>query len=450
MKFWESGQVVTLLLIAALLLVGSMVRRIGPIRRLGIPASILSGCLGLLLGDGLVGVLPLDGDTLEAVVYHGLALVFIAVSLQTPERTGRTGGAVSFALGIALLLNVQAVVGMAVVLLLGLHPGFGLLLPLGFEQGPGQALSLGNAWEATGLADGGQLGLIIAALGFGWAIGAGVPLAAWGRRRGLLTAGADASSDRVSQAAKIGEPGALDPLTRHLAFIGLAYLITYGIVAGLAQLFSAKPGIAAMAWGFHFIFGALVAMTMRASFARLGRPALDNVQLSRIAGFTVDVVTCAAIAAVQIAIFKANLFPLLLMTTAGGLVTALVVIWLAPRVFPRAPFEHCVLLFGAATGTLPVGLALLRIVDPDFRTPASLNAVLGSAMSVPLAAVFMMGILPFTISGWPDGYPTTGFIALGLFFAFALAILVGWWKLGPMRLIGGMTELWPLKSEEAG
>jgi ESS family glutamate:Na+ symporter len=445
MEFWESGGVITVLLIAALLLVGVGLRRIGPLGRLGVPVSILSGCLGLVLGEGVLGVLPLDGATLESIVYHGLAIVFIAVSLQTPERTGRTGGAVSFALGVAIMLNIQAILGMLVILLLGLHPGFGLLLPLGFEQGPGQALSLGNAWEASGLADGGQLGLIIAALGFGWAIGGGVPMAAWGRRRGLLaTASEQAPAAVAAREAASEEPGSLDPLSLHLAFVGLAYLITYGIVSGLAGLFSAMPGIAAMAWGFHFIFGAIVAIGIRTAMARVSRaPVLDNDQLSRIAGLTVDVVTCAAICAVQIAIFKANFFPLFLMTTAGGVVTALAVIWLAPRVFPRAPFEHGLLLYGSATGTLPVGLALLRIVDPDFRTPASLNAVLGSAMSVPLAAVFMMVLLPFAISGWPDSYPSTGLIALALFVVYTVLIFIGWWKLGPMRLRGRLTELWP-------
>ena len=447
MEFWQSGRVITVLMLAVLLMIGTGLRRIGPIGRLGIPASIIGGILGLLLGEGLFAVLPMDSGTLEGIVYHGLAIVFIAVSLQTPKRAGRTGGAVSFALGIAFFLNFQAVIGLLVVLVLGLHPGLGLLLPLGFEQGPGQALSLGKAWEASGLVDGGQLGLIIAALGFGWAIAAGVPMAAWGRRRGLLSQ--EHSEDNAREmggatSAKPVVPGGLDPLSLHLAIIGLVYLITFGIVAGLAELFAAMPGIAAMAWGFHFIFGALVAIGMRAALQRMStEPILDNQQLSHIAGLTVDVVTCAAICAVQIAIFQANFVPIVLLTTLGGLLTAGAVIWLAPRVFPRAPFEHCILLFGAATGTLPVGLALLRIVDPDFRTPASLNAVLGSALSVPLAAVFMMGLLPYAISGWPEGYPTTGFIALALFFAYAVAIFAGWRFLGPMTLKGKLTTLWP-------
>jgi len=446
MEFWQSGRVITVLMLAVLLLVGTGLRRIGPIGRLGIPASIIGGVLGLLLGEGILAVLPMDSGTLEGIVYHGLAIVFIAVSLQTPKRKGRTGGAVSFALGIAIFLNIQAIIGLLVVLVLGLHPGLGLLLPLGFEQGPGQALSLGKAWEASGLVDGGQLGLIIAALGFGWAIAAGVPIAAWGRRRGLLSQehADSATGEAVGAASKVGAPGALDALSLHLAVIGLVYLITFGIVAGLAKLFAAMPGIAAMAWGFHFIFGALVAIGMRTALARMStEPILDNQQLSHIAGLTVDVVTCAAICAVQIAIFQANFVPIVLLTTLGGLITAAAVIWLAPRVFPRAPFEHGILLFGAATGTLPVGLALLRIVDPGFRTPASLNAVLGSAMSVPLAAVFMMGLLPYAISGWPDSYPATGFIALGLFFAYTVAIFVGWRFLGPMTLKGKLTTLWP-------
>ena len=145
MEFWQSGRVITVLMLAVLLMIGTGLRRIGPIGRLGIPASIIGGILGLLLGEGLFAVLPMDSGTLEGIVYHGLAIVFIAVSLQTPRRAGRTGGAVSFALGIAFFLNFQAIIGLLVILVLGLHPGLGLLLPLGFEQGPGQALSLGKA-----------------------------------------------------------------------------------------------------------------------------------------------------------------------------------------------------------------------------------------------------------------------------------------------------------------
>ena len=448
MEFWESGQVLTFLLIALLLITGRLLRQLGPLGRIGLPASILGGCLGLLLGEGALDVLPLDQGTLESVVYHGLAIVFIAVSLQTPTEKGRPGGAISFAFGIPLFLGVQAIIGMLVVLTMSLHPGFGLLLPLGFEQGPGQALSLGRAWEADGLVNGGQLGLIIAALGFGWAIIGGVPLAAWGRARGLLSTQGEAASAQTaaaSTAEQVDAPGSLDPLTRHLVVIGVVYLMTYAVVAGLAALLADKPRIAAMAWGFHFIFGALIAIGMRKLLHRVSPAFLSNDRLSNVAGLTVDVVTCAAICAVQISIFQANLLPLIVLTSLGGMLTLVAAVWLSARAFPRAPFEHALLLFGAATGTLPVGLALLRIVDPHFKTPASLNAVLGSALSVPLAAVFMIGLLPYAVGGYPDAYPSRGFIALGLFALYTVVLLVLWRLLGPLRSKGSPLSLWPLE-----
>ena len=74
-------------------------------------------------------------------------------------------------LGISIMAVLQGLVAILCIAILSLfgsiiHPGLGLLLPLGLNQGPGQALSMGSAWETTGLENGGQIGLILAASGF--------------------------------------------------------------------------------------------------------------------------------------------------------------------------------------------------------------------------------------------------------------------------------------------
>jgi ESS family glutamate:Na+ symporter len=454
MQFWESGLVVSALVLATLLALGAALRMLPGLRSVGIPGAILGGCIGLLLGPSVLGIAPLQIDALESIVYHGLGLVFTTVALQAPQKPAGdsgSGGGFSIAMAIAFFLTLQALVGMLVVLALGLHPGFGLLLSLGFEQGPGQALSMGAAWEGSGLTDGGQIGLIIAAVGFGWSICFGVPLAAWGRRRGLTadmsrfprqapSASADASS--------AGAPGGLEPLTSQLVAIGVAYLLTYGLVSvvGGALADAGKDGLASTVYGFHFIFGALFGMLLRTILARAPiQSPLDNQLLSRISGLIVDVVTCAAIAAVQISVLGENWLPILVLTMTGGLVTLLGVVWLAPRAFSTAPFEHCVLLFGTVTGTLPMGLALLRIIDPEMRTPASMNAVLGSAMSIPFVALFLMVLMPFTIGGWPDGYPRTGLISVGLYAGYGVIILAIWRLLGSLRFVSPLS-IWPVKS----
>ena len=162
MEFWESGLVLNALLLALLLLGGGALRMLPGIRQLGIPGAILGGCLGLALGSSGLGVLSLDIKALESIVYHGLAIVFTAVALQTPRRAAtpagagsgrRGGGAVSIAILVPVFLCLQAALGLGLAMALGIHPGFGMLLALGFEQGPGQALSMGSSWEASGFVE---------------------------------------------------------------------------------------------------------------------------------------------------------------------------------------------------------------------------------------------------------------------------------------------------------
>ena len=449
MEFWESGTALTSLVVLALLVVAAMLRQSIPfLKRSGVPTSIMAGVLGLLLGPGVAGWLPMDGATLKSIVYHGLALVFICVALQRPASGEKNAGVVSFSFGIPFLIGLQMLVGLALVVILmpKVHPGFGLMLPLGFEQGPGQALSLGAAWEGVGMENGASVGLIFAAIGFAWSILIGIPLANWGRRRGLCVSGDAWSGDPAAEAGAdpVAQEGGLERLTVQIATVGVVYLLTYGVSLGLYSLFSAKPAVAAMAWGFHFVFGAILAIGLRSALVRLRKgDILDNGLLGRCSGVVVDVLTCAALSAVEISVLQSNFVPIIVITTVGGLVTLLVVMWLSPRAFPEAPFEHSLVLFGSATGTMPMGLALLRIVDPHLRTPAAKSAVVGASAAIIGGAPIMMGMLPLPINGWPDQHPSASFVTIGLLFAYLVLLLVLWWRMGPLRLRWKPTTLWP-------
>jgi len=446
MSFWTGPVVLTALTVALLLAVSEGLRAsVRPLARLGLPACIVAGVLGLALGPDGADLLPVDRSVLESTVYHGLAVVFIAVGLQRPATGGGLRSSVaSFTFGIPLMESLQAFVGLAVVLVLGLvtgaaiHPGLGLMLPLGFEQGPGQALSLGAAWEAGGMTDGAQIGLITAALGFLWSIALGVPLVWWGRRKGLLapaTSGDAASTtDDTPPAAA---PGAVDPLTLHVAIIAACYGVTWLICKGASTALASLPDIAATVWGFHFIVGAGVAMGARKLLDRApnGSPLHDGT-LGRISGSAIDWMTCAALAAVQIGVLSANLLPIVLVTSLGGAVTVLACLWLASRAFPDAPFEHFVVWFGMSTGTLPMGLALLRMIDPDLKSPAAMGAVLGSAGSVPFAIPVLMVLIPGAVAAYPEQYPGAGWIAAGAAFAYCLVLAAIWWKAGSLRFSG--------------
>ncbi len=455
MTFWDSGFVLTLLLLCLLLLGASALRRsIKPLKRLGIPDSIVAGGFGLLLGPGIVGLLPLHQGTLEGIVYHGLAILFIAVSLRAPIKGRSAAEAVSYGFTIPVIAIVQCMIGLLVVLGLTTfadqtHPGLGLLLPLGFQQGPGQALSLGKAWETTGLIDGAQLGLIIASLGFAWAVVIGVPLVAVGKKLGWakdlgLSNQPSEAIERKDTPELHTEIGGLEPLTSQIAAIAIVYLATYGAVVGLTSLLEDKPQIAAMVWGFHFVIGTLIALAVRKPWRRIGfLPTLHDGQLSRVSGVAIDLMTCAALAAVSIEVLSSNLVPILLLTTLGGVVTLFVIVWLARRAYPNAPLEHAVMLFGTVTGTLPMGLALLRLLDPELKGPAATSAVVGSAIALPLGAALLIVVLPYSVTHYPDGFPGAVWTTLGMLVVYLGGLLVLWRKFGPLRFNRPLLKLWP-------
>jgi ESS family glutamate:Na+ symporter len=449
MEYWEPAWVQAALVLLALLATGNLLRAAIPVlARIGLPASILGGLIGLGLGPSGAGLLHFDTDVLEVIVYHGLAIVFIAGALQAGGGKG-AGGERSFMLAIPVMVTLQAAVGLGTVLVLGLvlgshlHPGFGLILPMGFEQGPGQAMSIGGAWEKGGMTIGAQVGLAVAAAGFGWSL-AGIILIAWGRARGLLSVTEYRDDDAPDQHASDSQ--AHGP--QLVSVIGVCYILTLGVVWALAQLTASLPDISAMAWGFHFIFGALVALAVRGVLVRANQAhVLDERMLGNVSSVTVEVMTTAALAAIQLAVLGDHLMVIVLVTTIGGLVTAAGCLWLARRAFREAPFEHAILWYGMSTGTLPVGLALLNIVDPKGRTPVKLDAVLGSALSVPFVAVPLLALMPIAVSGWAEGYPTAGWITVALLFAYA-AVLLAIWVLVPfgekarLRLTDPLS-LWP-------
>lgn len=84
----------------------------------------------------------------------------------------------------------------------------------------------------------------------------------------------------------------------------------------------------------------------------------------------------------------------------------------------RFDLERMLVLFGSGTGTIPSGLVLLRIVDPEFKTTAAIES--GTAQLVMVFAmthiILIAGILPksFTIIQTMGIWGATALVALVL------------------------------------
>ncbi len=457
MSYWTDTAVLDLLWLGLLLFLASQANRhIGLLRRLALPPVLVAGTAGLLLGPGGFGLLKLHSDVLEGIAYHGLGVVFIAMGLMpVVAEARRSADARSAGFAIALFSVLQGLLGLVLVAIAGLfigpvHPGVGLMLPLGFAQGPGQALSLGRAWEeGMGMTQGAQVGLAMATQGFFWCSVLGVALYHWGRRAGWLTPqGSAEGAASEAEARTSGEGPDLEPLTAHLATIAVIYLATWGVLQGLASALAGAPKIAASIFGFHFLIGLGLAVLVRSLSGRLPvAPRLEAPSLSRITGLTVDITAAAAISAVRVDKLDGQMGVILVFGITCAIATLLGCVWLGSRAFERDRFGHVLVLFGTMTGTLPTGLALLRLADPGLAGPAPRSMVSGTTGAALMGLPLILFVLPFAVSGWPDRHLERLGLTIAILVVYAAVLIFAWWRFAGLRLIGG--PLWAPEAPQA-
>ena len=315
-----------------------------------------------------------------------------------------------------LTFPMQAVLGGLLVILLGwfgvqLFPTFGFLVPLGFNEGPGQALSIGKVWEGVGFADAATIGLTFAAVGYFFAFFVGVPLVNRGIRSGRATFGSrqlprdflTGILNRQGTAESAGRltihSGNAETLAFQSALVGGVYGITYGIIQFIGGFLPAD--VAGMLWGFFFFFGLGIALVVKWAMQRLNIQSLADAGVQRrITGFSVDFLIVATVAAIELKIVWDYLLPIGLIALVNGVMTTALVVYFGRRLSAYS-LERTAAIYGVVTGTVSCGLLLLRIVDPDFKTPVAYELAVMNVFSLPVVGgctVLVNGPLWW---GWP-------------------------------------------------
>lgn len=97
---------------------------------------------------------------------------------------------------------------------------------------------------------------------------------------------------------------------------------------------------------------------------------LDRDLMVRLQGFALDVLIAAAIASLSLAVIADHFVAFLLLGVAGIAWNIGMFLWLAPRVIPKYWFERGIGDIGQSMGVTATGLILMKIADPDNKTPA--------------------------------------------------------------------------------
>ena len=151
-------------------------------------------------------------------------------------------------------------------------------------------------------------------------------------------------------------------------------------------------------------------LVIQNAFQRLRiAPLIDGNQMKRISGASLDFLVVSAIATIRIEVVLQNWLPLLVLIVSGTLLSVLMVLFVAPKLFRDAWFERAIADFGQSLGVTATGLLLLRTVDPENKTEAAAafgykqllhEPFMGGGMVTALALtlVFTIGWLPVFIA----------------------------------------------------
>lgn len=397
-----------------------LIKRLIPVfRRYLIPNSIIAGFFGLILGPNLLKILPLDPDTLGGIIYHLMAIGFISLSLRSPQKKKKDWNSMNAGLIIVTTYLIQGIFGFAMSFLWSLadknvFPVMGLILPLGFGQGPGQAFSIGNQWQALGMANGGAIGLAIAAAGFGWAtIGGIIILNILLKNKRKKYEHIDIE-DKKSIVVKDYEFSDMDGLTIQFVFVGIVYASVYLLLGGmnllLANLGTFGESLGMVLWGFHFVFGAILAIVLRRIYNKAHEKGiakekyLNNFLLQRIAGFVFDFMVAASISAVTFERIAKSFWPIFFITFAGGILTFFYVSFVVRKTMKEHRLANTIAFFGNLTGTISTGMALLREVDPLMKSGATENLIFGSGVAI-FFGFPLLALLSLPPIGLQEGNP---------------------------------------------
>lgn len=426
--------------VCVLLLFGKLLRaKIRIFQAAFLPAAITAGLVGLLLGPNVLGIIPFS-DQISVYPAILIAVIFAALPLgqvfDLRAIAGRVGAL--WAYSQAMMVTVWGLGLLFGILVLNaiwdLPDGFGLLLGSGFVGGHGTAAAVGTAFGDLGWEEASSLAFTAATVGVLVALFGGLALIKWGASTGK--ASNLASFDQLSDDLKTGlvnrenrrsvgdgtvSPVSIEPLTFHLGIILGITLAAYYLGETLQALLG---DYTIPTFALAFLVGLCVQLILLRSRAS---EYVDRRSVSGITGTSTDFLVAFGIASIVPTVVADFLLPLILLLVFGILYCLVLFRYLAPLIFSEYWFEKGVFTWGWSTGAVAMGIALLRIVDPDLesKTLDDFGIAYVPIAPVEVAIVSFAPLLVFAGYSWPLVVAT---LAFG-FVALLVSRLFGWWSM---------------------
>ena len=402
--------------IAILILVGRFIRqRIGLLKSLFIPSSVVAGVIALLLGPSALGAIIkattgtdsafINGIFPEAIltVWSKSPGIFINIVFATlflgqiipgwgqiwrqasPQAAfGQILGWGQYVIGLILGITVLTPI-------FKLPPIAASLIEVAFEGGHGTSAGMAETFNELGFAEAADLSLTLATIGLVSGIIIGTWLIDWGRRTGRIqqlqeevSLGINEDSIHTHTEEETSTTAArerlfkdllIDPISLNFGFVGLAVAIGWFILQALGLIESitwgSGDGLKLIAFVPLFPMALIGGILVQLLLVRTNRSYMVSRPLmERIGGLALDVTIVTALASISLTALGSNLVPLLILAVTGIVWNVCVYVFLAPKLIPFFPNERGLGDLGQSMGVTATGILLLRMVDPDNRTGA--------------------------------------------------------------------------------
>ena len=309
-----------------------------------------------------------------------IALVFSCLPLTSSRRQaggGKVGRMWAYSqAGMLLQWGLGGLLGCFVLARIWPVDGvIGLSMPAGFCGGHGTAAALGDAFGKYGLEDIRTLAMTAATVGIIASVVIGMALIRRGAEKGQtaylgrfedlppeLRSGVLPKERRFSMGVATFSAISLDSMTFNFGMIALITLLGYGLSKGIEALW---PALMLPVFSCAFLAGIAVRAVLRKTRTDdyLSKPIIGH-----LSGAFTDYLVAFGVASIKLEIVVQYIVPLTLLLAVGLVATLLYVFLLGRRFHRTAWFEKSIFTWGWFTGTMAMGIALLRITDPESRS----------------------------------------------------------------------------------
>lgn len=438
-----TGVFFSLCILVLFLLAGKILRaKVKLFQAIFLPASIIGGFLALFFGPYLLDLLPgflfdtwvqLPGLLIN-IVFATLFLGVMIPGIRTMWAQGGSQLCFGMVAGTGQYLVALLITVLVLIPMFNVPPIFATILEIGFAGGHGTAAGMQQVFVELGFPAGSALAQMSATVGILIAVIGGVFYINIAIRRGYCVnldmnkgipdfkkVGLIPEKDRYTSSRATVAAESIEPLAFHFSIVGIAILIGWVMLAGVRQIHPILGGFPL------FPLAMMGGMIVQATSVPLKvSQYFDRLTFERILGLSLDVLVVAAIASIRLDLFLENLWPFLILMAVGVAWLFFCLTVLAPRMFPYNWLERGVTEYGMQSGVTAMGLLLLRLVDPQYKTDTAQAFGFKQMLYEPfLGGGFVTATAPFIVASMGIWYSIWAAAGIMLLF-IVISWLNGW------------------------